>query len=78
MTDEMKMTYKDYTNVLWLSEGDVKILKTTEKSVFVECAGITFRLRHSEIVKGAKIWRYGYREGSSYSILITVEEAKDK
>lgn len=77
----MKMTYRDYSDILWFNKdhiGDVKILKTTEKSIFVECDELILRLRRSEVVKGAKINRYGYRNGSSYYIVIAVEEAEEK
>lgn len=74
----MKMTYKDLSDILWLHSGDVKILRTTEKSVLVKCREMGFRLRRSEIVKGAKILRYGSRYGSSYYIVITVEEVEDQ
>ena len=70
----MRMTYKDYSDIFWLHEGNVEILKITEKSVFVKCGETRFRLRLSDIAKDVKIWRYGYHESSSYSILITVEE----
>ena len=72
----MRMTYKETADILWPTKGDVKILKTTEKCVFVECGSIGLRLRHYEIAKGAKIRRWGYREGSSYYIVIIVEEAE--
>lgn len=70
----MKMVYKDYSDILNISEGDVKILKTTEKSVFVKCWGMRFRLKHGEIVKDAKIIRLGSRYGHSYYVVITVKE----
>lgn len=76
--EEMKMTYKDYADSFWVKKGNVKVLKITEKSVFVECAGITLRLRRSEVVRGAKINRYGHRNGSSYYIVIAVEEEEKK
>ena len=78
----MKMTYKNITDIRWVNYGDVKILKTTEKSVFVKCGEIRLRLRRSEIAKGAKtgakIIRYGYREGYSFDFVITVVEGEKK
>ena len=72
----MKLIYTETSDICWPTKGDVKIVKTTEKCVFVECGSIGLRLRHYEIAKGAKIRRWGYREGASYYIIITVEEAK--
>lgn len=78
----MKMTYNDYSDAPYskATKGNVKILNTTEKSVFVKCGEIRLRLRRSEIVKGAKtgakIIRYGYREGYSFYFCITVVDAE--
>ena len=75
----MKMTYSLSAHDGWLSSlGDVTITKTTAKTVLVKCGSITLRLKHSEIVKGAKIIRSGNQEGFDYYIVITVEEDKKK
>ena len=73
----MKMTYNDYSGapLIKVSKGNVKILNTTKKSVFVKCGEIRLRLRRSEIVKGAKIIRCGSRYGSSFYFVITVVDA---
>ena len=74
----MKATYWYQSNLPWFStQGDVKILKTTEKSIFVDCDGITLRLRRSEIISGAKITRSGYHESSDFYIVVTVVEAEE-